>query len=160
MELRNADYTLGGNASKSGSDEPFMIHASLITIYGKGRDTILEGVTFSQGRRMDGSCLKASVSSDNKKATLSGDVLIRIDNDGTKVTIRTQGIEWNGDDNTFLCTQEVDVTYGDGTVIRAEGFSASMDDNRYDQYFFHGYLLVIKIGNQNSDFCNRVQYML
>lgn len=132
MVLRNADYTLGENVAGASPEKPIVMHASLITIYGKGQDTVLTDVSFKQGDSLSGSCKTARVSSDNKSAVLSGDVLIRMDNDGTEVIIESQSIEWNGDDNTLLCTSLVSVTYGDGTKIKAEGFSASMDEDRYE----------------------------
>jgi LPS export ABC transporter protein LptC len=132
MQLVNADYTLGGNSAGTGSSEPVVMHASLITIYGKGKDTVLENVSFRQKTKMSGSCARATVSSDYKKAVLSGDVFVDLNNDGTQVTIETQRVEWDGKENTLLCEGEVKVTYGDGTVIRAEGFSATMDEDRYE----------------------------
>ena len=132
MELHDADYTLGKDLAFSSPDDPVVMHAGMITIYSTGRDTVLTEVSFRQGDKMEGSCRSASVSSDNNSATLTGDVTIRLDNDGTLVTITSQEVVWNGEDNSLLCTGEVLVTYGDGTVIHAEGFSASMDDNRYE----------------------------
>ena len=132
MELRNADYTLGENVAGASSDNPIVMHAALIAIYGKGHDTVLTDVSFTQGDRLSGRCKQASVSSDNNKAVLSGDVVVHMDNDGTQVTIESQSIEWNGDENTLLCTSLVSVSYGDGTKITAEGFSASMNEDRYE----------------------------
>ena len=132
MELRDADYILGENVAGASSGNPMVLHASLISIYGKGRDTVMTDVSFSQGESLSGSCRTAQVSSDNKRAVLAGDVHVRLDNDGTQVTIESQNIEWNGDENTLLCTSLVSVSYGDGTKITAEGFSASMNDNRYE----------------------------
>ena len=132
MQLTDADYTLGGNSAGTGSSEPVTMHASLITIYGKGKDTVLENVSFRQKTKMSGSCTRATVSSDYKKAVLSGNVFVWINNDGTDVKIETQSVEWNGKENTLLCEGEVKVTYGDGTVITAEGFSATMDEDRYE----------------------------
>lgn len=132
MELHDADYTMGQNVAGASSDNPMVMHASLITIYGKGQDTILTDVSFRQGDNLSGSCKEAHVSSDNKKAVLSGDVQVRMVNDGTEVTIESQRVEWDGDENTLLCNSTVSVSYGDGTKIRAEGFSASLDEDRYE----------------------------
>ncbi len=132
MELRNADYTLAEALADASPDDPLFMHAALISIYSTGKDTVLTDVSFRQGTSMSGRCKSASVSSDNNKAILSGDVFVDIDNDGTKVSIESQEMQWNGDENTLLCKGEVIVTYGDGTRIHAEGFSASMDENRYE----------------------------
>jgi len=132
MELHDADYILGENVAGASSDNPMVLHAALISIYGKGHDTVLTDVSFSQGKKLSGGCKTASVSSDNKRAVLSGDVHVSMDNDGTQVTVESQSIEWDGDKNTLLCTSLVSVTYGDGTKITAEGFSASMNEDRYE----------------------------
>lgn len=132
MELHNADYTLGENVAGASSENPLYMHAALISIYSTGRDTVLSEVSFHQGQSMSGRCKSASVSADNDKATLSGDVFVEMDNDGTKVTIESQEIEWDGKENTLFCNGEVVVTYGDGTKIHAELFSADMDENRYE----------------------------
>ena len=89
-------------------------------------------VEFSQGGKMSVKCRNASVSSDNGKAILSGDVVVKIDNDGTLFTIESQEVEWDVEQNILLCTGEVTVTYGDGTKIHAEGFSADINENKYE----------------------------
>ena len=132
MELRDADYILGENVAGASSDKPMVMHATLIKIYGKGRDTVLNDVSFKQGDSLSGSCKEARVSSANKRAVLSGDVRVSMVNDDNKVTIESQRIEWDGDENTLMCSSVVSVSYGDGTKIMAEGFSASMDEDRYE----------------------------
>ena len=132
MELRNADYTVGDDFAGISPDDPMYLHAALITIYSTERDTVLTEVSFSQGGNMSGKCRNASVSSDNGKAILSGDVVVKIDNDGTLFTIESQEVEWDVEQNILLCTGEVTVTYGDGTKIHAEGFSADINENKYE----------------------------
>jgi len=127
MEMSNAWYTLSQD-----SDSPLVLHASHITIYKSDRDTTLEEVSFTQGDELSGSCDHASVSSNNKHATLYGGVHIHKDDAENSVTIDCQDIIWDGDENTFLCEGEVLVSYGDGTRIRAMGFSAAFDENLYE----------------------------
>ncbi len=127
MEMENAWYTLSQD-----SDSPLVMHASRITIYKTDRDTVLENVSFTQGTELSGSCEHASVSSDNKHATLAGKVQLRKEDDENSVTIVCEHIIWNGEKNTFTCEGEVLVTYGDGTTIRAKGFSAAFDENLYE----------------------------
>ena len=81
MELRNADYTLAEALAETSPDDPLFMHAALISIYSTGKDTVLTDVSFRQGTSMSGRCKSASVSSDNNKAILSGDVFVDIDND-------------------------------------------------------------------------------
>ncbi len=127
MEMRDAWYTLSQD-----SDQPLVMHASLITMYKTDRDSVLEDVSFSQGTELSGRCKKASVSSDNKRAKLSGDVHIHNDDGENSVTIVCEDIIWDGDQNTFTCEGEVLVTYGDGTQLKAQGFSAAFEENLYE----------------------------
>ena len=127
MILENAEYTLSQK-----DDSPMVMMASRISIYGSGRDTVLENVSFSRGTTLSGSCGKAVVSSDNKHATLSGTVRIELEDSGNTSVIETPDIVWDGTDNSLTCTGEVTVTYGDGTRIRASGFSAVVDENLYE----------------------------
>lgn len=127
MVLENAEYTLSQK-----DDSPMVMQASRITINGSGRDTVLENVSFRRGSTLSGSCGKAVVSSDNKHATLSGVVRIELEDDGNTSVIETPDIIWDDTDNSLTCTGEVTVTYGDGTRIRAAGFSAVVDENLYE----------------------------
>lgn len=126
MEMRNATYTLA-----RGSDEPLVMQAAAITIYKGNRDTVLEGVTFRQGSDLSGSADLATVNSDNTRAELSGNVtLVKTGDDG--ITVKAGNLVWNKDDNSVFCEGEVLVTYGDGTVIRAIGFSGLPDESLYE----------------------------
>lgn len=127
MVMRDAVYTLSQT-----DDNPMVMQASQISIYGTGRDTVLEGVSFRRGDSLEGSCAKATVASDNKHATLTGDVRVRITDDDSRSTIETDSVVWDGTDNSLTCYGEVTVTYGDGTRIRAMGFSAMPDENLYE----------------------------
>jgi LPS export ABC transporter protein LptC len=127
MEMRDAWYTLSQD-----SDDPMVMHASQITIYKTDRDTVLENVSFTQGTKLSGSCDHASVATDNKHATLTGKVQIHKEDGENSVTIVSEDIVWDGEENTFTCEGEVLVTYGDGTQIRAAGFSAAFDENLYE----------------------------
>lgn len=127
MILEDAEYTLSQK-----DDSPMVMQASLISIYGSGRDTVLENVSFKRGSTLSGSCGKAVVSSDNRHATLSGVVRIELVDNGSTSVIETPDIIWDGTDNSLTCTGEVTVTYGDGTRIRAAGFSAVVDENLYE----------------------------
>ena len=127
MVMRDAVYTLSQT-----DDSPMVMQASLISIYGTGRDTVLENVGFRRGDSLEGSCAKATVASDNKHATLTGDVRVRITDDDSRSTIETDSVVWDGTDNSLTCYGEVTVTYGDGTRIRAMGFSAVPDENLYE----------------------------
>ncbi len=127
MEMTNAWYTLSQD-----SDSPLVMQASRIVIYKTDRDTILENVSFKQGSELSGSCTLASVSSDNKHAKLSGMVRIHKDDAENSVTIESEDIIWDGEQNSFTSYGEVLVTYGDGTKIRASSFSAEFDDNLYE----------------------------
>ena len=126
MVLRNSSYTLA-----RGSDEPMMMDAKTITIYSTGRDTVLEDVSFRQNPDLSGSCKSAVVSKDNSKAELKGDVTIHKAGD-EEITISAQSLVWNNSDNSVVCDGEVLVEYGDGAHIRAIGFSALLDDNKYE----------------------------
>lgn len=127
MELHNASYVLGQT-----SEKPISVKANLMTVYGAGRDTELEGVTFRQGKTLSGTCDRAEVSSDNNHARLSGNVSISKTDEENDVTIYCQDIVWNGEEKTLLCEGEVTVIYEDGTKIRATGFSADTDKNIYE----------------------------
>ena len=127
MILENAEYTLSQK-----NDSPMVMQASRISIYGSGRDTVLENVSFRRGTTLSGSCGKAVVSPDNNHATLSGVVHIELDDNGSVSVIETPDIIWDGTDNSLTCTGDVTVTYGDGTRIRAAGFSAVVDENLYE----------------------------
>ena len=127
MVMKDAVYTLSQK-----DDSPMVMQAELISIYGTGRDTVLENVSFRRGDSLEGSCAKATVSSDNNHATLSGNVRVKMtDNDSTTV-IETDSVVWDGTDSSLMCSGEVTVSYGDGTRIRAEGFSAVADENLYE----------------------------
>ena len=127
MIMKDAVYTLSQK-----DDSPMVMQAELISIYGTGRDTVLENVSFRRGDSLEGSCAKATVSSDNNHATLSGNVRVKMtDNDSTTV-IETDSVVWDGTDSSLMCSGEVTVSYGDGTRIRAEGFSAVADENLYE----------------------------
>ncbi len=127
MEMENAWYTLSQD-----SESPMVMHASRIVIYKNDRDTTLENVSFTQGTELSGSCEHASVSSDNKHAKLTGKVQVHKEDAENSVTIVSENIIWDGEENTFTCEGEVLVTYGDGTKIRAKGFSAAFDENLYE----------------------------
>ena len=127
MILEDAEYTLSQK-----NDNPMVMKASRISIYGSGRDTVLENVSFRRGDTLSGSCGKAVVSSDNNHAVLSGVVRIELEDNGNTSLIETPDIIWDGTDNSLTCTGEVLVTYGDGTRIRAAGFSAVVDENLYE----------------------------
>ena len=127
MVMKDAVYTLSQK-----DDSPMVMQAELISIYGTGRDTVLENVSFRRGDSLEGSCAKATVSSDNNHATLSGNVRVKMtDNDSTTV-IETDSVVWDGTDSSLMCSGEVTVSYGDGTRIKAEGFSAVADENLYE----------------------------
>ena len=127
MVMKDAVYTLSQK-----DDSPMVMQAELISIYGTGRDTVLENVSFRRGDSLEGSCAKATVSSDNNHATLSGNVRVKMtDNDSTTV-IETDSVVWDGTDSSLMCSGEVTVSYGDGTRIRAVGFSAVADENLYE----------------------------
>jgi len=128
MELRNADYTLGD------PDRPLVMHASSITIYSGGRDTVMTDISFTQGTEFSGSCRSALVASDNKSARLSGDVIIRRtgESEDDNVTIQAQDVVWDGHEDTLSCTGEVRLEYGDGTVIKAEGLDAKLDEDYFE----------------------------
>ncbi len=132
MVLENADYTLGKDVAGVSGDNPMVLHADLITMYSTGRNTELQNVSFRQGDGLSGSCRSASVASDNKSATLSGDVVVHQAKDGEEITITSQDVVWNDDDNTLVCTGIVQVEYSDGTKILAEGLFASIDENSYE----------------------------
>ena len=126
MEMRNATYTLA-----RGSGEPLVMQAATITIHRGNRGTVLRSVTFRQGSDLSGSADLATVNSDNSRAELSGNVtLVRTGEDG--VTVKADNLVWNKEDNSVFCEGEVLVTYGDGTVIRAIGFSGLPDEGLYE----------------------------
>ena len=127
MIMKDAVYTLSQQ-----DDSPMVMQAELISIYGTGRDTVLENVSFRRGTSLEGSCARAAVSSDNKHATLSGDVWVRLTDDDSTTVIETDSVVWDGTDSSLMCSGEVTVSYGDETRIRAKGFSAVTDENLYE----------------------------
>ena len=127
MLMNDAVYTLSQK-----DESPMVMQAQQILIYGSGRDTVLEYVSFTRGSSLEGSCNKASVSSDNRHATLTGDVRVVVAGDDGTTVIETDSVVWDGTDSSLTCSGEVTVTYGDGTRIRAMGFSAVTDDNLYE----------------------------
>ena len=127
MVMKDAVYTLSQK-----DDSPMVMQAGLISIYGTGRDTVLENVSFSRGISLVGNCAKATVSSDNKHATLSGNVWVKLTDDDNTTVIEADSVVWDGNDNSLMCSGEVTVSYGDGTRIRAKGFSAVADENLYE----------------------------
>ena len=127
MVLRDARYILGQE-----NEDAIVMEASLITIYKSERDTTLENVSFSRGSSLSGSCRKAYISSDNKHATLSGDVTIHQTDDDNDTTIIAEEIVWDDEKNSILCEGEVQVIYGDGTSIFAERFYAAFDEDVYE----------------------------
>lgn len=161
MELYDADYTLAKDDAAISSDNPMILHADVITIYGSNKDSVLQNVTFWQGTSqgtsqekgptlehdsttqgaaqsmaktedyLSGSCKNATVAPDNNSATLSGDVIVKQVVDGEEITIETQEAKWDGTENTLTCEGLVKITYSDGTKILAEGLFAAIDDNVY-----------------------------
>ena len=127
MVMRDATYMLSQK-----DNSPMVMKAATITIWGTGRDTVLEDVSFKRGTDLEGICDKAVVSSDNKHAVLSGGVRIAFETDDGSAVIETEDINWNESDGSFMCAGIVTVTYGDGTMIKAQGFSAVMDENLYE----------------------------
>lgn len=126
MVMKNASYTMA-----RGSDEPVVMQASLITVYKGNRDTELEKVTFRRGEDLSGYADFAKVDPEGSRAELSGNVRLEKTGEET-MTIQAQNLVWNNGDNSVLCEGEVFVTYGDGTSIRAVGFSGLPDENRYE----------------------------
>ncbi len=127
MVLNDARYILGQEG-----EDALVMKAGTITIYKTERGTTLEKVSFSRGNSLSGSCRKAVIASDNKHATLSGDVTIHQSDDNNDTTIIAQEIVWDDEENSVLCEGEVTVIYGDGTTIRAEHFYAAFDENLYE----------------------------
>ena len=127
MVMRDATYMLSQK-----EDSPMVMKAATITIWGTGRDTVLENVSFKRGTDLDGTCAKAVVSSDNSHAELSGNVRVALETDDGLAVIEAESISWNESDGSLMCTGVVTVTYGDGTRIKAQGFSAVTDQNLYE----------------------------
>ena len=127
MVLQDAKYILGQE-----NENPLIMQAKTITIYKTERDTTLEKVSFSRGDNLSGSCNLAVINSDNNHAVLSGDVTIHKSDSDNNITIETQEIVWDDEENTITCEGEVLVIYGDGTRIRAERFYAAFDEDLYE----------------------------
>ncbi len=127
MVLRNSSYTLARDA-----DEPMVMQATTITIYKTEKDTVLEQVSFRQGTELSGSCDSAYVAHDNSKATLDGNVIVRKLDGEDEIVITAQSLTWEKTGNSMSCDGEVSVVYSDGTSIQAIGFSALLDENKFE----------------------------
>lgn len=125
MILKDATYTLG-----KPNEEPLTMKARSITIYNNEKGTLMDDVSFTSGNKLQGSCDKASVSSDSNKATLEGNVKIFKNDDN--ISIQAQSLRWDNDKMTIDTDGEVFVSYEDGTQIRAKGFAAQLDINLYE----------------------------
>jgi hypothetical protein len=57
---------------------------------------------------------------------------VKLTDDDNTTVIEADSVVWDGNDNSLMCSGEVTVSYGDGTRIRAKGFSAVADENLYE----------------------------
>lgn len=128
MVLHDATYTLG-----QPSEKPMVMKAATIEIYSSSRGTMLADVSFTREGELSGSCSTAAVSQDNDHAVLSGNVVMTV-TAGTSdpVTIEAENLVWDDSTSSVWTTDEVSLTYADGTSIKAIGFSAVFTENLYE----------------------------
>lgn len=132
--MTDATYTFGEKGRR-----PVVMEATCITIYSKNSDkTILENINFHQeeehdgvvSTEMSGSCDSAIVTGNNTNAALSGNIVLYKKSDN--FTIKCDNLLWDNKSQIIKTDGLVDVTYEDGTKLKAKGFTAQLDDNIYE----------------------------
>lgn len=126
MVMTNATYIFGEKGRS-----PVVMNAKKITIYNRETDkTELENINFHQEDEMTGSCERAVVTDNNNNARLSGNISLYKKTDN--FTIMCDSLTWDNRKQVISTEGIVDVEYQDGTIIRAKGFTAKLDDNIYE----------------------------
>lgn len=135
MILNNATYIFGEKARR-----PLVMEAQTITIFtGSNGRTLLEKATFVQEEKdtngqtyteLEGRCDSASINEKNTIAKLEGNV--RLVKKSDNFEIQCERLEWNDESQIISTDSDVRVVYGDGTELKAIGFSAQLNDNIYE----------------------------
>lgn len=121
--LREATYTFG-----QPDRNPLTLNAEEISIWQDTR-TAMKKVVFNQNDELTGTCDEAT-SSDNKRVNLKGNVKLSKVTDNVK--IECDSLNWDDDTQTISSDGLVSLVYKDGTEITAEGFSALLEENKYE----------------------------
>lgn len=124
MVMEDAVYVMG-----QGGQKPLAISATTITIYRSEKGTIIEKAIFDR-EDFNGQCEHLVISQDAQWATLEGNVTITKKADA--ITIRTQNITWDQESESFSCDGEVEISYGEGTTLRAIGLYAKLSENLFE----------------------------
>ncbi len=123
LVLKDATYAFG----RSG-DHPISFTASEVVVFSDY--TELKNVSFDSPEAfLSGNCDYVKVTDNNSFAQMQGNVkLIKSDDN---VIIACEQLDWNNDEGSISCKDEVELTYGNGTYIRALGFSGKTKSNGY-----------------------------